>query len=467
VRELFGGDNYMMALGYFLAGQGDDGWQILRGTMLESMYGDAAPKSGYSNERGEFNLVNRISPGGLSHPNCAIDFTDISSMFARAVVEGLFGYRPDYPNGVVKIEPSFPSAWNQASIRTPDFALEFQTNTYRVQLTKPAVMKFGIPVRAEKIKHVTANGQPVKFAVEPWAGYGMLRIEIPMTNSAKVMIESEGAAAQLPLVTEERTNGTPGAHLEMKKIAGAVPRYQFTEVHVPEKPNPNVLREAPAGAHWQFVDMAGQFNGGVREIFKQKYSSLRPATCSMRIGDDGWSAWTFHWWGIPVPEIKLNKIGEPLTTPQGAQFAKISAEKNIAFTSLWDNWPKSMTVPVNAAGDAVWLLVCGSTTPMQGKIANAVLRFHYADGKEETMDLTPPDNFWSLCGFGRVDYNYQRDGFSLPKTPPPQVQLGENCRAMVYGWKLRPGVKLASVSFETLSQDVVIGLMGVSVMNPQ
>jgi hypothetical protein len=78
----------------------------------------------------------------------------------------------------------------------------------------------------------------------------------------------------------------------------------------------------------------------------------------------------------------------------------------------------------------------------------------------------PPRNFWSLCGFGRVDYNYDRDGFSLPKTPPAQVQLGTNCRAMVYGWKLRPGIELKDVSLETLSLDVVIGLMGVSVMNP-
>jgi len=466
VRELYGGDNYMMALGYFLAGQGDDGWQILRGTILESMYGDGVPKSGYSNERGEFNLVNRISPGGLSHPNCAIDFTDISSMFARAVVEGLFGFRPDYPNGVVKIEPSFPSAWQHASIRTPDFTLEFQTNIYRVQLTKAAAMKMGLPVRAKEITSVTVNGQPVKFTIEPWAGYGMLRLEVPATNSAEVVIEAKGTAMQLPLLTEERTDDTPGAHLEMEKIVGSVPRYQLTEVHVPEKPNPKVLREAPAGAHWQFVDMAGQFNGDVRGIFKQKYLSPRPMTCSMRLGDDGWSAWTFHWWGIQVSEVKLDNIGSPLLTPQGAQFAKISAEKNIAFTSLWDNWPKSVTVPVNAGGDTVWLLVCGSTTPMQGKIANAVLRFHYADGKEETLELTPPENFWSLCGFGRMDYNYQRDGFSLPKTPPPQAQLGENCRAMVYGWKLRPGAKLTSVTLETLSQDVVIGLMGVSVMNP-
>ena len=52
--------------------------------------------------------------------------------------------------------------------------------------------------------------------------------------------------------------------------------------------------------------------------------------------------------------------------------------------------------------------------------------------------------------------------FCLPPQPPPQVQLGRNCRAMVLAWKLRAGVPLASVTLETLSQDVVIGLMGVS-----
>ena len=186
----------------------------------------------------------------------------------------------------------------------------------------------------------------------------------------------------------------------------------------------------------------------------------------MRIGYDGWSAWTFVHWGIQTPEIKLDKPGEPMTTPQGVTFGKIGADKNTAFTSLWDNWPKSVTVPVNASGEAVWLLVCGSTNPMQGRIANAVLRFRFADGQEEKLELVPPFNFWSLCRFGRVDNDYKRDGFALPKDPPPQVQLGENCRAMVYGWKLRPGVALEDVTLETLSQEVVIGLMGVSIMNP-
>lgn len=36
---------------------------------------------------------------------------------------------------------------------------------------------------------------------------------------------------------------------------------------------------------------------------------------------------------------------------------------------------------------------------------------------------------------------------------------------MVLSWKLRPGIELKEVTLETLSQDVVIGLMGVSLMN--
>jgi len=46
------------------------------------------------------------------------------------------------------------------------------------------------------------------------------------------------------------------------------------------------------------------------------------------------------------------------------------------------------------------------------------------------------------------------------------VDLGTNCRAMLYGWRLREGVVLQHVALEALSQEVVVGLMGVSLMNP-
>lgn len=86
----------------------------------------------------------------------------------------------------------------------------------------------------------------------------------------------------------------------------------------------------------------------------------------------------------------------------------------------------------------IWVLVCGSTNPMKGRIANASLTLHYEDGIDGILELIPPWNYWLLCLFGRTDYDYSLDSFALPKTPP-QVRLGANCRAMVYGRKLRQG----------------------------
>ena len=155
-----------------------------------------------------------------------------------------------------------------------------------------------------------------------------------------------------------------------------------------------------------------------------------------------------------------------LGTPQGVPFAWGGDARNIAFTSMWDNWPRQVTVPVGRKADAVSLLLCGFTNPMQGRIANAEVRLTYADGVVDKVELVPPFNFWSLCPFGGSDYDYPRDGFSLPPVPPPTVQLGDNCRANLLNVRLRPDATLKSVTLETMSQEVIIGLMGASVMNP-
>lgn len=112
--------------------------------------------------------------------------------------------------------------------------------------------------------------------------------------------------------------------------------------------------------------------------------------------------------------------------------------------------------------ETIWILIAGSTNPMQTLLANARLLFHYHNGSTDTLDLVPPANFWSLSPYGGVDYDYARDAFCLPATPPPAVQLGNNHRAMVYSWTLPQGASLSAVTLETLSSDVVIGLLGLS-----
>jgi hypothetical protein len=512
VREWFGGDNFSIALGYFLSGQGDDGWSVLQGTMLESMYGDLKdPRT-----KKPF-AVNLKSPGGLSKSKAAIDFNDVITMFARSVVEGLFGFNPDYPNGIVRITPSFPADWDRASIQTPDFSLKHErvgdADRYDVELTRPAKLSLRLPVRAESVTEVTVNGQPVPVLIEPWAGCAMLRVETPELAKAEVLISLGRRRSQLPPVSlaanlgatinlasphgaiesladpqtclaeskvkdgkvTGRIAGAPGNRMFFAKVGGDVPFYHLFKLEVTDQEGEaerksRIVHVAPADAKWTSVPMTGQFNGAIQGIFQQEYRSPRPKTISTRIAYDGYRAWTFPFWKSPVPTPGLDKLPDlrnaqgMLETPQRAVFAMPEETRNIAFTSLWDNWPASVTVPVNQSGQAVWLLVCGSSNPMQGRIANAVLKFRYADGKEERLELEHPSNFWSLTQFGKTDYDYELDGFSLPVEPPTQVRLGADCRAMVYGWKLRPGAILKEVTLETLSQEVVIGLMAVSVM---
>ncbi len=497
VRDVFGGDLCHLALAYFQAGLGDAGYALLEGAMLESAYASAVP-------------------GGFSHIGAATDFGDNVHMFARTVVEGLFGYAPDYPNGHVRMHPAFPSKWPRASIQTPDFSFDHEqageTDRYQLTLAKMADVSFCLPIRAEKIHRVTLNGRAVIWAVEPGFGCTLLRLEVPAVTTAELVIELAGRRPQdepvaiagrvgdeaelsvaagpveewrdLHQVIEGARAGTsslhgrfaakPGHHLVLaRNLAGELPRWQIFQVQVTDpvaelRRAAQTPRTARADATWACLDLAPQCNGDVRTIFQQRYLSPRPATCSVQLGIDGYSAWTFPYWNLPPPMIDLGQVPAladgrgRIMTPQHVPFTAPDEKQNIAFTSLWDNWPVSVTVPVGRAADTLWLLVAGSTFPMQTRIANAEFRFRYADGQVETLELVPPFNFWMLSSWGGSDYSYELDAFCLPKEPPPQVQLGRECRAMVLSWKLRAGVPLESVTLETLSQDVVIGLMGVS-----
>jgi hypothetical protein len=340
--------------------------------------------------------------------------------------------------------------------------------TLTTPAAESALVAIELADRLPKVEPIVAEGTPG----------ARLQLEAPFR--IKAVLDPQGCVGNIKVSgsqVDATVVGQAGYHLLFLEAAGDVPWLLPVKLHLTDPAGDAAKaarspRTAPPDARWNCVDLSPHLNADLRSIFKQRYLSPRPDTVSMRLGYDGWTAWTFTHWRIPVPEIKFDRLGEltgadgRLHTPQNARFMLPDPERNIAFTSLWDNWPRSVTVPVQLGGEAVWLLLAGSTTPMQLKIANAVVRFKYEDGVEETLELVPPVNFWSLCRFGRLDYEYVRDGFVLPKEPPMQVMLGENCRSIVCSWKLRANVKLASVTLETLSGDVVIGLMAVSVMNP-
>ena len=106
-----------------------------------------------------------------------------------------------------------------------------------------------------------------------------------------------------------------------------------------------------------------------------------------------------------------------------------------------------------------------------------MLRINYSDGIKDSLELIPPINYWNLSNISAVasvagkssltDYSLKRDGFCLLKVLPERVQLGADCRAMLLNLKLKKDIEVESVSLETLSQEVVVGLMGVTILNPE
>jgi len=481
LREMWPGDNYQLALAYFQTGLGDEGWNLMKGVFPDmAFYG-------------------RV-PGDLGFPNGGTDFNDCASMFCRTVVDGLFGYRPDYPNGIVKIAPQIPSDWNQAKIKTPDFSLAVAKNSYRVDLTNAAEMDLRLPVRTRKVISVIVNGKPATFELLPGFGCSIVKIRVLKTKTADVKITCEDGLPQYSAINLETKTGnspaltalnakvikegkvpaTAGYHLVQSSVeVGSAPQYRLYKVKVNDTKAEaaeaaHYFDKVPEKANWKNIDMTKQFNGDIKTIFLQKYLSPRPNTASLRLATDGYSTWDLALGGPdknPAPVIDLVNVPSlkegtsKLRTPQGVPFAWGSDDRNIAFTSMWDNWPHQVTIPVNSKGDGIYLLLCGFTNPMQGRIANAEIRMKYTDGVVEKMPIIPPFNFWSLCRFGGGDYNYDRDWYALPKVPPAIVQLGNNCRAIQLNWKLRPGATLESLTLETFSQEVIIGLMGASVVN--
>ena len=270
-----------------------------------------------------------------------------------------------------------------------------------------------------------------------------------------------------------------GNHLVVALVEiGNVQQWRMYKLHVTDPPaealrQAKLIDKAPSSAQWECLDLGILLNGDIRTIYQQQYLSPRPNTCSMRLSVDGYRTWMMQRPDLGPPPIDLCNVQAMLKSPdrlvsqQGVPFRWTDAKNNICFTSQWDNWPKSITVPIRKKGEALWFLVCGSTSPMQTRIANAELRMKYADGVVEKLELVPPLNYWNLCKIYNTDYDYGGMAFPLPKTAPQTVQLGNNCRAMLLNWRLRKDVELKDITLETLSQEVVVGLMGLTLMNPE
>jgi hypothetical protein len=173
------------------------------------------------------------------------------------------------------------------------------------------------------------------------------------------------------------------------------------------------------------------------------------------------------------------KSGGKLILPNGVPFQTPTntGAKNIAFTSQWDNYPREVTVPLSGKSSHAYLLMAGSTGPMQSRFDNGEVIVTYADGTTNRLALNNPADWWPVDqDYFIDDYAFRRPG---PISPRVDLKTGEvrmldvnefkgkggkvpGGAATVLDLPLKPDKELKSLTVRTLANEVVIGLMAVT-----
>lgn len=425
------------ALAYFQAGRSEDGFRLLKSAVLDGMYLGDSP--------GNFG---QISFYDAARGECYRDFGDVIGVAARLFIQGLYGIRPDALHQKLIVRPGFPATWPYASLHTPDIDFDYKKEgsreTYRfaARFAKKMQLELLLPERTDTIREVRINGKPVdKKAI------------IASTANCEIIVERAGRRAIL--TTMDRKEEPPAT------------RPSFAAVN-PGRCEP--------------VVMDGIWNAAVTDIFKNEYRTPRSPYTTLEIPIQGIGEWTHPKLSADIDDAGLRALVRDtiFQTDLDIPFRTPATGHNIAFTSLWDNYPDSVHIPLSGRALHAYLLLAGSTNSMQSRIANGRVTIVYTDGSREITELVNPGTWCPI----EQDYFVDSLAFNIGGPRPYRLHfktglvsndLGRSLHIKgVYGREIPGGAgmlldipvaphkELKHLVLETLSNDVVIGLMSVT-----
>jgi hypothetical protein len=443
------------SLGFWQANRPETAFQLFKGELLDSMYLGLCPGN-----------VGAMTWFDMARGEAQRDFCDAVGVNSRALVEGLFGIRPDALAGELKIVPGFPAKWDHASIRHPDLNFSFRrdglTETYVIEqkFSKPMALDLRIAALRDDVASVTVNGQEPKSA---WVQgeVGLPRLEIGSIPAARIEI----------VVTWKGNAPKPNIPPEVAPTA-------------PEKAVAFDWNQKISGAgKFEAVNLAPFFNDKVTQIFRNEYRSPRSPFASLATSDHGIGGWCEPTASFDVDDSGLRTLAAKndgkIILPDGIQLATPgeNGAKNIIFTSQWDNYPREVSVPLAGKSSHAFLLMAGSTDAMKSRFDNGEVIVTYTDGTTARLALNNPVNWWP------IDQDYFMDDYAFRRNEPipPRVDLrtgkirildvndfkGKGGKvsggaATVLDLPLDPARELKSLTVRALANEVVIGLMSVT-----
>ncbi|MBC8876271.1 MAG: DUF4450 domain-containing protein [Planctomycetes bacterium] len=219
---------------------------------------------------------------------------------------------------------------------------------------------------------------------------------------------------------------------------------------------------------FECLDLKPWFNDRVTQIFKNEYRSPRSPYCSLQMPLHGFGDWCYGG-RLPAPNIDDSSLREAagpqgrFTSPPGVPLATPGPgqEPNVMFTSQWDNYPNEATIELAGRASHVWFLVAGSTHSMHSQFDNGEIIVAYDDGGTQRLPLHNPTTWWPI----ERDYQLEIDGFCVPGPHPPRIDLGAG-RATLLDLPLDVDRPMKSLTIRCLANEVVVGLMSVTILRP-
>lgn len=464
------------ALAYWQAGRPEEAFRLMKGVALDNMYLGTSPLN-----------FGQISHYDAARGECYRDFGDPVGVWSRALVEGLYGIRPDALHGRLTICPGFPSAWNDAELSMRDLAYTFRRegrrDTYRIEQRFASELDIRLELRAQgDVKRVRVNGREAEwFPVNPSIGGAWIAVEVGAKRQAEVEIEWDKMPQTSYTGAEKRLGRT--LFREVTSVKGPLIWWQAQDVPQPARMLPEAGFEAVNPDKCEPV--AVPFNASVTDIFRNRYLSPRPPCTTLQIPVQGIGEWCHPTLTADIDDSGLRALVTDeglLPTPLGIAFRTPRSGPNILFTTLWDNYPASASVPLSGRAAHAYLMLAGSTNHMQYDIANGAVRIRYKDGTVHTTELVNPTTWVPI----EQDIYYDEHAFRLREgtQPPYRIHLGsgrvsrrlgdelgidgvygrqiDGGAGMLLDIRLDPAKELEALELETLSNDVVIGLMAVT-----
>ena len=508
------------ALAYFQAGRPEAGYKLMKSSVLDGMYIGDSP--------GNFG---QISFYDAARGECYRDFGDPVGVASRLLIQGLFGILPDALNDKLVIRPGFPAEWDKASLATPDLSYRFRREgmrdiyTVKQHFANPMELSLQINAFKERIESVKVNGVSAKWAfVESASGCPVMAVTAPAAGETVVEIIWSGAS--LRRLSQEPLEVHPGQDFSLTALEGTVydkfydPQgilvdptvdkkrlaarissqtghhtffvlveqeemkwWQPVNVNIKQEMMPAVLPFTHVKADLcEPIDITSAFNASVTDIYRNEYLSPRSPYTTLQLPKQGIGEWCHPTLTADIDDSGMRALVRDglLSTNLGVSFSTPEKGNNIAFTSLWDNYPDSLSIPLTGRASRAYLLMAGSTNHMQCHIVNGVVRVHYADGTAETLELVNPENWCPI----EQDFYVDGMAFRLQSPRPYRLHLKSGLVSNnlekdlnitgVYGrpidggagilldMPLNPDKDLKRITLETVSNDVVIGLMGIT-----